>query len=61
MICNQIFTIIQPLLYKIVYLVHEKNTGLYGTVYDFIVDYGDISVDNILNIDKYLIRKHNIV
>ena len=30
-----------------------KKTGLYGSVYDFSVDYGDISVDNILNIHKY--------
>ena len=38
-----------------------KKTGLYGTVYDFSVDYGAILVDNILNIQKYLIKKHNIV
>ena len=38
-----------------------KKTGLYGSVYDFSVDYGDISVDNILNIHKYLIKKHNII
>ena len=38
-----------------------KKTGLYGDVYDFSIDYGDISVDNILKIHKYLIKKHNIV
>ena len=38
-----------------------KKTGLYGTAYDFNVDYGTISVDDILNIHKYLIKKHNIV
>ena len=38
-----------------------KKTGLYGNVYDFSVDYRDISVDNILKIHKYLIKKHNIV
>ena len=38
-----------------------KKTGLYGTVYEFSVDYGAISVDNILNIHKYLTKKHNIV
>ena len=27
---------------------------------DFSVDYGAISVDNILNIHKYLTKKHNI-
>ena len=34
-----------------------KKTGLYGTVYEFSVDYGAISVDNILNIHKYLTKK----
>ena len=39
-----------------------KKTGLYGTVYEFSVDYGVISVDNILNIHKYLTKKtKNIV
>ena len=38
-----------------------KKTGLYGTVSEFSVDYGAISVDNILNIHKYLTKKHNIV
>ena len=38
-----------------------KKKGLYGIVYEFSVDYGDISVDNILNIHKYLTKKHNIV
>ena len=33
-----------------------KNTGLYGTVYEFSVDYGAISIDNILNIHKYLTK-----
>ena len=37
-----------------------KKTGLYGTVHEFSVDYRDISVDNILNIQKYLTKKHNI-
>ena len=38
-----------------------KKTRLYGTVYDFSVDYDAISVDDILSIHKYLIKKHNIV
>ena len=38
-----------------------KKPGLYGTVYEFSVDYGVISVDNILNIHKYLIKKYNII
>ena len=37
-----------------------KTTGLYGTVYEFSVDYGAISVDNILNIHKHLMKKYNI-
>ena len=35
-----------------------KKTGLYGTVYDFSVNYGAISVDNMLSIHKYLIKKN---
>ena len=35
-----------------------KKTGLYGTVYEFSVDYGTISVDNTLNIYKYLRKKY---
>ena len=38
-----------------------KKPGLYGTVYEFNVDYGVISVDNILNIHKYLLKKYNII
>ena len=34
----------------------KKETGLYGTVYGFSVDYGVISVENILNIHKYLTK-----
>ena len=33
-----------------------KKKGFYGTVYDFSVDYGAISVDDILGIHKYLIK-----
>ena len=35
-----------------------KKTGLYGTVYEFSVDYGTISVDNTLNSYKYLRKKY---
>ena len=38
-----------------------EKTGLYGTVYEFSFDYGAISVDNILNIHRYLTKKYNIV
>ena len=35
--------------------------GLYGYVYDFSVDYDAISVDDILDIHKYLVKKNGIV
>ena len=38
----------------------KKKTGLYGTVYGFSVDYDAVSVDDILSIHKYLLKKHNI-
>ena len=34
-----------------------KKTGLYGYVYDFLVDYDSIVVVNILDIHKYLMKK----
>ena len=37
-----------------------KKTEFYGYVYDFSVDYDAIAVDDILNIHKYLMKKHNI-
>ena len=37
-----------------------KNTGLSEYIYDFSVDYKAIAVDDILNIHKYLIEKHDI-
>ena len=37
-----------------------KKTGLNRYVYDFSVDYNDIAVDDVLNIHKYLMKKHNI-
>ena len=38
-----------------------KKTGFNGYVYDFSVDFDAISVDDILDIQKYLIKKNNIV
>ena len=38
-----------------------KKTGLNGCVYDFSVDYDVIAVDDILDIDKYLIKKNNVI
>ena len=37
-----------------------KNTGLYGYVHDFSFDYVIIYVDDVLDIPKYLIKKHDI-
>ena len=37
-----------------------KNTGLYGHVYDFSVDYRATAVDDMLDIHKYLMQKNNI-
>ena len=34
-----------------------KKTGLYGYMHDFLVDFGNIDVDDITNIPKYLIKK----
>ena len=34
-----------------------KKTGLNGYLYDFIVDYDAISVDDILDIHNYLMKK----
>ena len=37
-----------------------KETGLHGYVYDFSVDYDNIDVADILDIHKYLMKKHDI-
>ena len=38
-----------------------KRTGFTGYIYDFSVDYDAITVDDIKDIDKYLIKKSDIV
>ena len=38
-----------------------KKTGFNGYVYDFSVDYDAIAVDDILDIHKYLMKKHNMI
>ena len=38
-----------------------KDTGLYGNVYDFSVDYSATANDKILDIHNYLMKKNNIV
>ena len=37
-----------------------KKTGLNGYIYDFSIDYDAIAVDYILDIHKYLMKKHDI-
>lgn len=37
-----------------------KNTGLYGFVYGFSVDYNSIDIEDILDIHKYLMIKYNV-
>ena len=39
---------------------NTKKSGLHGHVYDFSVDYDAVSVDDILDIHKYLMKKNNI-
>ena len=38
-----------------------KKTGLTGYVYDFSADYNAVTVDNIKDIHKYLMKKNDIV
>ena len=38
-----------------------KKTGFNGYVYDFSVDYDATDVDDILDIQKYLMKKNSIV
>ena len=38
-----------------------KDTGLFGNVYDFRVDYSAIINDEILDIHKYFVKRNNIV
>ena len=40
---------------------NKKKTGFTGYVYDFSVDYDAITVDDILDIANYLMKKNNIV
>ena len=39
----------------------RKDTGLYGNVYDFSVDYSAISNDKIHDIHAYLMKKYGII
>ena len=39
----------------------RKDTGLYGNVYDFSVDYSVITNDKIHDIHAYLVKKNGII
>ena len=45
------------IFHKILQLLTLKKTALYGYIHDFLVDFGNIDVDDITNIPKYLIKK----
>ena len=38
----------------------KKKTGLNGYLYKYSVDYNIIDTSNIIDIDKYLMKKHDI-
>ena len=38
----------------------KKKTGLNGCVYNFSVDYRAFDISDIMNIHKYLMKKHDI-
>ena len=38
-----------------------KKTGLNGYFYDFTVDYDSITVDDILDINEYFIKKNYMI
>ena len=40
--------------------VNARKTGLYGSVYDFAVDYRAVSVGKRHNVHRYLIKKNEI-
>ena len=40
--------------------VNAQKTGFWGEIYDFAVDYTSTNIDDIYNIHRYLMKKHNI-
>ena len=41
-------------------VANMKKSGLYGSVFDFSVDYRVSAVDDVLDIHKYLMKKNSI-
>ena len=57
---QKISSIILGSVSKKVSVDNMTKNGLHGYVYDFSVDYDAIVVDDILDIHKYLMKKHDI-
>ena len=47
-----------PLCFRRLSEANMKKTGLYGSAFDFSVDYRVTAVDDILEIHKYLMKKN---
>ena len=41
--------------------INMNKTGLNGYFYEFFVDYNIIGTSNIVDIHKYLMKKHNVI
>ena len=39
---------------------NAQNTGLWGDIYDFVVEYRVTNIGDIYNVHRYLMKKHNI-
>ena len=39
----------------------SEMTGLYGKIYDFVVDYEHVAETKILDMHRYLITKHSMI
>ena len=48
------------MFHRISQILTLKKTGLNGYVYDFSVDYRAFDTSNIIDIHKYLMKKHDI-
>ena len=41
----------------LIIIIKKLDTGLYGNVYDFSVDYSSVEIDKIKDIHTYLMKK----
>ena len=51
---------LENILKDLIWKDAKKKTGFYGYVYDFSVDYDAAALDDMLDIHKYLMKKHDI-